>query len=75
MDFTKLLDVIRKTAAAVVPGIPAALDAAQAVLDFAESVAPTLAEDDQRALQQALGPLLAKMNADVDAAISDLKGN
>lgn len=73
MDVTKIIAVV-KTVAALVPGGAEATKAAEAVYDLAKSVAPTLAEDDQRKLQQALPDLLARMNADVDAAIGALKG-
>lgn len=75
MDVSKLIAVIKSVAQIAVPGAPAAIAAAKAVYDLATHVAPTLAEDDQRKLQQALPAILGMMNADVDAAIKALKGD
>lgn len=74
-DFAKLLAVAETAAKAFVPGAPEAIAAAEAVIDLVDSVKPTLASDDQAALDAALGPLLAKMNADVDQAQKDLRGD
>jgi len=74
MDITKLIEVVKTVAATVVPGAPAAVKAAEAVVALVKSVAPTLAEDDQRALQAALPTLLDRMNSHVDDAVRDLKG-
>lgn len=68
----QLLDLMYKVAAAVIPGAPAALDAAKALVEFVKTVAPTLSETDQRQLQQALPDILSAMNAAVDQAIDDL---
>lgn len=75
MDISKLIGMIKQVASTVVPGASGAIEAAEAVVDFATGIAPTLAAVDQKALQEALEPLLAKMNRDVDQAIADLKGN
>ena len=74
MSIAKWIAAIKATANAIAPGIPATLEAANALLDLVQSVAPTLAQDDQRALQAVLPALIAKMNADVDRAVSDLTG-
>ena len=71
---TQLLDVIQKVAAAVLPGAPAAIEAAKALVELVKAVAPTLSETDQRKLQEALPDLLAAMNTAVDQAIQDLGG-
>lgn len=73
-DIEKLIAVIKSVAPVIDAAAPAAVAAAEAVYDFVVSVAPTLGEEDQRKLQQALPALLAKMNRDVDAAIKDLEG-
>jgi hypothetical protein len=74
-DLSKLIAVVQTTAKAMVPGAPAAIEAGKAVLDLVQSVAPTLAETDQRKLQAALPPLLSKMNHNVDQAVRDLGGS
>lgn len=73
MDVTKLIAVARKVAG-LLPGGPEALAAGEAVLELADSVAPTLAEADQKALQQGIAGLIEKMDRDVDAALAALKG-
>ena len=72
MDVTKLIAVIRAVAAAMLPGSTEAIAAGEAVYELVKSVAPTLASDDQKALQAALPALLAKLDHDVDAAIAAL---
>lgn len=74
IDITKLTAVIRATAATIAPGVPATIEAGRAVFELVKSVAPTLTENDQRALQAALPDLLTKMNAHVDQAVGDLRG-
>ncbi len=74
-DFTKILAVVEATAKAFVPGISESIAAAEAVVDLAKSIKPTLNSTDQTTLDTALGPLLAKMNADVDQAEKDLRGD
>ena len=75
MDLTLLLNVVKATAQAIVPGAGEAIAAGAAVIDYVRSVMPTLNSDDQETLAVALEPLLAKMNRDVDQAVRDLKGN
>lgn len=72
MDLKKLLDVIRTGAAAFLPGSMAAMEAAEAIVALVRNVQPTLKQEDQTILAQALEPLLLKMNAAVDQAIQDL---
>jgi hypothetical protein len=74
MDLSKLIAVVKATAEAMVPGAAETIRAGEAVLELADSVAPTLASDDQQALQGAIDGLIAKMSADVDAAVAALKG-
>lgn len=74
MDVSKLIAVVKATAAAVVPGAAAAIRAGEAVVDLARSVQPTLGSNDQQQLQSAIDGLIAKMSADVDAAVAALKG-
>lgn len=74
MDLTKLIAVVRTAAEAFVPGAAPAIAAAQAVVDYAKSVRPTLDSNDQDRLDNALEPLLARMNRNVDQAIADLGG-
>ena len=72
-DLSNFIAAARHLAQVITPAIPASIEAGRALLDLAQAVQPTLAEDDQRQLQQALPALLVKMNADVDAAIDALK--
>lgn len=74
INITKLIEVIRKTAEAIVPGAPAMIEAGEALLDFVQDVAPTLANSDQGELRAALPALLEKMDRDVDQAVKDLGG-
>lgn len=73
-DVSKLIAVVKSTAAAFLPEFKPAIDAAEAVLDLVKSVRPVLSSHDQAALDAALPDLLAKMNRDVDQAIADLRG-
>lgn len=74
-DLSNFIAAARHMAQVITPAIPASIDAGRALIALAEAVGPTLAEQDQRKLQAALPDLLAKMNADVDAAIEALKGD
>lgn len=74
LDVTKLLAVVKTAAAAFIPGAPAAIAAAEAVIDLAKHVRPTLAESDQAALDAAIPDLIAKMDRDVDQALATLRG-
>lgn len=74
MDISKLIDVVKATAAAFVPGAPAMIAAAEAVYELVKEIRPTLGEQDQAKLDAALPALLDKMNVDVDQAIADLGG-
>lgn len=74
MDIASLIAVVRTVGAAVMPEVPATIEAAKAVVALVNSVASTLGEDDQRQLQQALPALLDRMNAHVDRAVADLRG-
>lgn len=73
-DITKLVAVVKATAAAAIPGAADAIAAAEAVYDLATSIMPTLASDNQAALSDALPELLAVMNRNVDQAVTDLGG-
>lgn len=73
-DISKLIAVVKATAAAYVPGAAPAIAAAEAVIDLVKVVRPVLSSQDQAALDAALPDLLTKMNRDVDQAIADLRG-
>lgn len=75
MDIAKLIAIAQRAVETIVPGIPATIETAQSIIEIVRDIGGTLAEDDQRALQQALPALLAKMNRDVDRAVSDLTGD
>ena len=72
---SSLLGLIEKVAVAAIPGAPAVIDAGKSLVELVQAVAPTLAEGDQRKLQEALPGLLAAMNSAVDQAIADLGGH
>ncbi len=72
MDILKLIAVVKTVGATIIPGASAAIAAGEAVMDLVKSVRPTLASNDQAALDAALPDLLAKMNTDVDQAMKDL---
>lgn len=74
MDITKLIAVVKATAAAFIPGSEVAIAAGEAVIDLVKDVRPILTSTDQTALDAALPDLLTKMNIDVDQAIVDLGG-
>lgn len=74
MELAKLIAVVKATAEAFVPGAAQAIKAGEAVVNLARSVQPTLASNDQQQLQSAIDGLIAKMSADVDAAVAALKG-
>ncbi len=75
-DVSKLIDVVEKVAATIVPvatGMGPAIAAGEAVIALIENIRPTLNESDQAKLDAALPALLTKMNSDVDQAEADLK--
>ncbi len=75
-DISKLIDVVEKVAATIVPvatGMRPAIAAGEAVIALIKNIRPTLNESDQAKLDAALPALLVKMNADVDQAEADLK--
>lgn len=69
-----LIEAVKKTAAAIVPGAPEMVAAGEALFNYVKSIAPTLSEPDQLELQAALPALLTKMNRNVDQAMKDLRG-
>lgn len=74
IEVSKLVALVKATAAAFIPGLPAAEKAAEKVLQYVKSMSATLSEQDQKKLQAALPDLLTAMNLDVDQAIADLRG-
>lgn len=70
-----ILAVVRHVAERFVPGASDIEHAAASVIDLVRSIGPTLSSEDQAELAEGLEPLLAKMNADVDAAVRALRGD
>jgi hypothetical protein len=70
----QLINLVKAAAQNFLPSSLEAVATAEAIIDLAKTVRPTLSSTDQAALDAALPDLLDKMNRSVDQAVADLRG-